>query len=51
LQALIAITEEEEDMEEDVQLLFSATTLPAYLLSWKGKTKVPKDLDEMKSLL
>jgi len=38
-------------MEEDIQPTRSAKKLPAYVPPWKGKTKVPKDLDETKSSL
>ena len=38
-------------MEEVIQLLRSAIKLPVYVPPHKGKTKVPKDLDEMKSSL
>ena len=46
-QALIAVVEE-EDMEEDIQPLRSATKLSAYVPLRKGKSKVLKDLDETK---
>lgn len=38
-------------MEEDIQPIRSTTKLPAYVPPQKGKTKVPKDLDETKSSL
>ena len=49
LQALITAMKEEEEVEEDIQPLHSTTKLPAYVPLWKGKTKVLKNLDEMKS--
>lgn len=51
LQALIVVVQEEEDMEEDIQSLHSVKKLPTYVPPQKGKTKVPKALDEMKSSL
>ena len=51
LQALIATAKEEEDVEEDIQSLRSATKLLEYVPPQKGKTKIPKDLDAMKSAL
>jgi len=51
LQALIATTEEEEDVEEDIQPLCSVVKLLAYVPLQKGKTKVPKYLDAIKSSL
>jgi len=38
-------------MEEDIQPIRSTTKLLAYVPPWKGKAKVPKDLDETKSSL
>ena len=38
-------------MEVDTQPTHSATKLPTYVPSRKGKAKVPKDLDETKSSL
>ncbi len=38
-------------MKEDIQPTRSTKKLPAYVPPWKGKTKVPKDLDETKSSL
>lgn len=51
LKALIITKEEDEDMEVDTQPTISVTKLPAYVPLRKGKAKVPKDLDETKSLL
>lgn len=48
LQDLTIIAEEDEDMEEDIQPIHSAKKLSTYVPPWKGKTKVPKDLDETK---
>ena len=38
-------------MEVDTQARHSVTKLPTYVPPRKGKAKVPKDLDETKSLL
>ena len=35
-------------MEEETEGIFPLTNLPAYVPPWKGKAKVPKDLDERK---
>lgn len=51
LQALIITSEEDEDIEEDIQPTCSTTKLPTYVPLWKGKTKVPKGLDETKNSL
>jgi len=51
LQDLTIIEEEEEGMEVDTQPRNSVTKLPAYVPLQKEKAKVPKDLDETKSLL
>lgn len=51
LQALIVVVEEEEDMEVDIQPMHSVARLPEYVPLWKGKAKVPKDLDATKSAL
>jgi len=51
LQALIAATEEEEDVEKEIRPLHSAAKFLAYVPLWKGKTKIPKDLDATKSAL
>lgn len=51
LQALITAVEEEEEVEEDIQPSPSLTKLLVYVPPRKGKTKVPKNLDEMKSSL
>jgi len=43
---------EEEDVEmEETQGAYPLTRLPAYVPPWKGKAKVPKDIDESKSSL
>jgi len=49
LQALIIVEEEDEGMEDDIQPTHSTTKLPTYVPPWKGKTKVPKELDKTKS--
>ena len=42
----ISIEEEDEEMEEETQGADPLTRLPAYVPPWKGKARVPKDLDE-----
>lgn len=51
MQVLMAVVEEEEDVEEDIQPLHSAAKLLEYVPPQKGKTKIPKDLDAKKSAL
>ena len=51
LQALNIAKEEDEGMDEDIPPTCSATKMPAYVPSQKGKTKVLKGLDETKSSL
>lgn len=50
LQSLIVVVEE-EFMEEDIQPMHSAVKFPKYVPTWKGKSKVPTDLDETKGAL
>jgi len=47
------LVEEEEDIEMEVetQLVDPLTKLPMYVPPWKGKARVPKDIDESKSFL
>lgn len=49
LQELIVRIEVQDDVEEDVPLIPSARKLPTYVPSWKGKVKVPNDLEATKS--
>ena len=49
LQELLIVEEEDESKEVDTQLVLSVNKLPTYVPPWKGKAKVPKDLDETKS--
>lgn len=51
LQDLTIVEEEDEGMEVDTQPMHSVTKLPNYVPLRKGKAKVPKDLEETKSLL
>ena len=51
MQALIPQIEVQDDVEEDVSPITFATKLPTYFPPWKGKAKVPKDLEAMKSAL
>lgn len=51
LQALIDQIEEQDDMEEDIPPMLSATKLPMYVPPWKGKVRTPKDLEATKSAL
>ena len=38
-------------MEEDIPPIHTAANIPKYVLPWKGRVKVPKDLDALKSTL
>lgn len=49
MQALISAVEEDEDMEEEIQPMHSVVKFPEYVPLFKGKAKVPKDLDATKS--
>jgi len=51
LQVLVNEIEVDEEMAEDIQLVRTVAKLPEYVPSWKGKVKVPKDLDATKSRL
>jgi len=51
LQALVDKIEEKDDVEEDVPPIPFAMKLPMYVPPWKGKARVPKDLEAMKSVL
>ena len=51
LQAFVEEIKVDEEMEEDIQLVRNAAKLPKYVRPWKGKAKVPKDLDVAKSAL
>jgi len=51
LQAMIAKVEEEENTEVDIQPKRSVAKLPEYVPLRKGKAKVPKGLDAMKSAI
>lgn len=37
--------EPEEEADEDIQIVCATTKLPKYVPPWKGRVKVPKDLD------
>lgn len=51
LQALIAQIEAQDNEAKDVSQNNSVTRLPPYIPAWKGKAKVPKDLEATKSVL
>lgn len=51
LQALVEEIEADEQMEEDIQPVHTATKLPNYVPTWKGRVKVAKYLDVVKSTL
>jgi len=51
LEDLIIEEDEDEGMEVEIEAANPPTKLPAYIPRWKGKEKVPKDLDESKSSL
>ena len=51
LKDLLIAEDEDEGMEEETQPVHASTKLPAYVPPWKGKARVPKDLDETKSSL
>lgn len=45
LEDVIIKEDKDEGMEEETEPMHPLINLPAYILSWKGKVKVPKDLD------
>ena len=51
LKDLIIEENEDEGMEEKTEPMHPPTKLPAYIPPWKGKEKVPKDLNKRKSSL
>jgi len=51
LQAFIEVIEVDEEMEEEIQRVCTIAILPKYVPPWRGKEKVPKDLDAIKSAL
>ena len=51
LQDLIDEIELAEDMEEDIKPVCTAAKFPKYVSLWKGKAKIPKDLDAARSAL
>lgn len=51
LEDLIIEEDKVEGMEEETKSTYLPTNLLAYILSWKGKEKVPKDLDRNKRSL
>jgi len=51
LQALITQIGAQNDEVGEFSQKNSTTKLPPYILPWKGKAKVPKDLEAMKSAL
>ena len=51
LQALIIQIEVQDDEAEDVSQMSFAMKLPPYIPSWKGKAKIPKDLEATRSAL
>ena len=51
LEELIIEEDEDEGMKEETKTMYPPTKLAAYIPSWKGKAKVPKDIDESKSSL
>lgn len=48
LEDLIIAKDKDEGMDEETKPAHPPTKLPAYVPSWKGKAKVPKDRDETK---
>lgn len=51
LEEIIVKEEEDEEMEEETKGAHLLTRLPVYVFPRKGKTRVPKELDERKSSL
>lgn len=51
LEDIIIEEDKVEGMEEEIEGVAPLTKLPVYVPLWKGKGKVPKDLDESKSSL
>lgn len=51
LEDIIIKEDEDKGMEEETEPAQPPTKLLAYVLPWKGKAKVPKDLEETKRLI
>ena len=51
LENILIEEDEDEEMEKETKGVDPLTRLPAYVPPWKGKAKVPKDIDESKSSL
>ena len=47
---LVSEEDKDEGMEEKTEPAHPPTNLPTYTPPWKGKAKVPKDLDESRTL-
>lgn len=51
LEGIIIKEDKDEGMEEETEPAHPPTKLPTYIPPWKGKAKVPKDLDKIKNSL
>jgi len=51
LEDLIIEEDEDKSMEEETEAAHPLIKFPMYVPPWKGKAKVPKDLDESKNSL